>query len=1138
MSNYLVCLALILSAVLPALSQTVTGSISGTVLDKSGSAVAAAAVTLASDVTGDKRSLQTGPGGEFVFSAVLPGRHTLSVTASGFKRFEKGQLNLTANERLSAGRIVMELGTVNESITVTADATPVQIESNERSSVLTSQQMGYLMSRGRNYTQLLTLLPGTSADDRWFEIDSFASSPTPSIGGLSPSYNGIMVDGMASHDVSNPSWQGAVFNMDAISEVKVLTNNYKAEYGRNGGAVITAVSKTGTRDYRGTAYYYQRNEALNATPFFNNLNGLRKPTYRYTTAGFTLGGPVSWPGKFNTNKDKLFFFFSEEFGRATLPGTLSQLTVPTALERAGDYSQTVDLNGRQVIIRDPSAGAAFPGNLIPKARLNAHGQKMLEMFPSPNFLDISVSKRNYNYNFQESVGNPSRQEVLRVDYNVSSKLRFYVRGATYQKHVTAYSRSEEGAQPWAMTRGDFRESNPSLMVSASYVLSPTMVYESSAGMHYRKEVVSSADGNDFASINREKLGINIPQLYPANNPMKIIPAASFGGVTNAAKLGVSNTFPGRLYQPLTTITQSLTRISGPHTLKAGLYVEFARSYRRGGADFTGTFSFARDSNNPYDTNWAYSNALLGSFYSYTESDTRPNYDLRGPTYEWYLQDTWKATRRLTIDYGMRFTWFKPYTQANDVAANLVLDRYDRNQAVQLYLPVLNAKVVRVAQHPVTGELAASTLIGAIAPGTGEAKNGFVYATDSSVPRGFVENRGVHFGPRVGFAYDVFGDGKMAFRAGAGITYQPHLAVSNFQVQNTQTKPTIFNSTLDIFAGATGALFPSSVSMLNQRIKTPTVYGYSAGIQRAIGFATVLDIAYVANLSRHLAMSQSPNTLPYGTRFLASNIDFTTRRVYSDDYLRPYIGYSTLSLPRTVSGSYHSLQAQAHRRFSRGLQFGATYTWAKAMGYTGTYTTYVSNKLNYGKTSYDRTHGVTLNGVYDLPRGSRLWNRAPMRLAFDGWQLSATAILQSGRPFAVGYSLVTSVDITGGGDFSRPIMLHAATLPHGDRTFYRFFDTTALGAPQRGDMGNAPVDAVRGPGRVNGDASIFKNFRLDERRTLVLRWEMYNFCNHPSFNAMDTTARFDSAGNQVNTRLGQLTGALTPRIMQVSLRLHF
>jgi hypothetical protein len=256
----------------------------------------------------------------------------------------------------------------------------------------------------------------------------------------------------------------------------------------------------------------------------------------------------------------------------------------------------------------------------------------------------------------------------------------------------------------------------------------------------------------------------------------------------------------------------------------------------------------------------------------------------------------------------------------------------------------------------------------------------------------------------------------------------------------------------------------------------------------------------------------------------------------DDYLRPYLGYTSVSVPRTSSSSYHSLQVQANRRFARGLQFGANWTWSKNMGYMGAYPVYLGNDLNYGKTSLDRTHIVSVNWLADIPRASRLWNTRAVRMVLDGWQFSGASTLQSGRPWSVGYSLVSGLDLLGGGDWSRPVMIGNPALSWGDRTNMRVFNTSAF-APPGATIGNAPIDVFRGPGRHNWDASLSKNCKL-EKTNLQFRWEVYNVFNHASFNSVDNTARFDALGNQVNTRFGQVTGSLTPRVMKAALNFSF
>lgn len=1134
-------------ALMPALfGQTVTGVITGSVLDSSGLAVPGASVSLTNETTGDKRQTQTDPTGDFVFTAVRPGLYTVAVQAQGFKTLQKTGLNITASERLFVGNLSLEVGATAESVNVTGEGTPVQVESQERSAVLTTSQMETLMSRSREYLSLLRVLPGVSFGNS-SEQDAMSRSLGPTIQGVRNGFNSMSVDGLPGNDLGSPEYLGSPMNMDAISEVKVLLNNYQAEYGRSAGAVINAVTKSGTSSFHGGGYIYKRHEELNANTFFNNANGVAKPRYRFTTGGYTFGGPIFWPGKFNTNRDKLFFFFSEEFIRAESPQPLRQVTMPTALERAGDFSQTLDQNGRLVTITDPRTGQPFAGNIIPGNRIDPNGQKLLSAFPLPNILDRTITRGAYNYNFQESVFSPKRQEVFRIDYNATSRLRMYFRGTTWREDDQGYAVAA-GAANWGMMAGHYKYTDDAGVFNATYIFSPTVVNELNVAAHHNTENGPPRSEEDIARISRSGLGMTLPQFYPANNPYNLIPWASFGGVPGAASFSTDSRFPVRGADLVATLSDGLSKIWGAHTLKAGIYYEHARNYEGERGTFAGSFDFSRDVNNPLDSNWAYSNALLGNFRSYVESDTRPSTLTRGSTFEWYLQDNWKATRKLTLDYGVRFTWFQPYYQVDQRAANWSPERYNPADNVLLYGPAVDAAGQRVARNPLTGALAPAVLIGAIVPNKGNPVNGMVVASDSSYPRSFLENQGILAGPRAGFAYDVFGDGKMAIRGGVGIFYNTRERGGiNFSLPTNppiQFSPTLFYDNIANLTNAAGVLFPSSVTGLARGGEAPTVYSYSLGVQRDIGFRTVLDVAYVASLGRHLYQRRDLNVLPYGARFLPQNQDPTTGRPLPDNFLRPYPGYGSVGYVEPGSNSsYHSLQVQANRRFSRGLQFGASWTWSKAMDYTdgdtGTVATYVPIRIwNYGKAGYDRTHILVANWLWDVPRASALWNNAAIRTAFDDWQVSGIASFQSGVPLGIGLSTTDGADITGGGDGARVVVLDNPILPKDQRTIQQFFRTDVFARPAQGTWGNAPKDVVRGPGINNWDISIFKNFPVKEIGRLQFRWELYNAFNHAQFQGVDTTARFDPAGNQVNGRFGALTSTAPGRVMQGSLRFIF
>ena len=1126
-------------------AQTVSGVITGSVVDSSGAAVPEATVTLTNEETGVSRSLTTDQWGNFVFTAVLPGRYTVSAEAKGFKRYDKKNLTITATERLSVGQLALEVGAVSESVTVTAQGTPVQTASHERSAVLTNTQMSMLMSRSRDFVSLLRVLPGVVSGS---DPDTMTRSQGPVIQGVRNGFNSYNIDGLMGNDLGSPEWLGSPVNMDAIGEVKVLMNNYQAEYGRNAGAVVNVITKSGTQTFHGGGYIYKRHEELNANSFFNNRNNVRKPRYRFTTGGYNLGGPVYIPKKFNTNKEKLFFFFSQEIIRTESPQALRQVTMPTELERAGNFSQTLDLNGKLIPIRDPLSGVPFPDNVIPQNRIDPNGQKLLSAFPMPNILNRSLTGGNYNYNFQESLFSPKGQEVFRVDYNATNKIRMYLRGITWREDDQGYAVAA-GAANWGMLPGHYKYTDKSAVYNLTYLISPTLVNEFSVAAHHNTENGPPRSQQDIDKLNRSKLGMTLPQFYPQNNPYNLIPWASFGGVPNAAAFSTDSRFPVRGADTVFTFTENLSKVWSGHTLKAGFFAERDRNYEGERGTFAGSFSFAKDVNNPNDSNWAYSNALLGNFTSYQESTSRPGTQSRAAIIEWYVQDNWKVTRRLTLDYGMRFTTYIPYWQADGRAAAFSVLRYDPAKGVTLFQPSLNASGTRVALNPLTGELAPAVMIGAIVPNSGNPANGMVQTRDGNYPKSFMDNQGVLFGPRIGFAYDVFGDGKTAIRSGFGIFYNTlerggitWSFPTNPPVQYT---PTMYYGNLATFINSAGVLFPSSVTGMAKSGETPTIYNYSFGIQRNIGFQTVLDVAYVGSLGRHLFQQRDLNLMPYGARFNPANQDPTTGKPLSDLFLRtPYRGYNAVNYIENASTSnYHSLQVQANRRFSRGLQFGAAWTWSKAMdftdGDTGTVARFVPIRVwNYGKAGFDRTHNLVINWVYDLPKVSGQWNNLFSRQVLDNWQLSGIASFVSGAPSGIGFSTVDGADITGGGDGARVVVTGKATLPRGDRSFYRFFNTSVFARPAVGTIGNAPKDVIRGPGINNWDISIFKNFPVREGMNFQFRLEMYNAFNHAQFSGLDTTARFDVQGNQVNSRFGQIISDRDPRRMQASLRFYF
>ena len=466
---------------LPVGAQTVTGSITGVVLDSTGSAIPSVSVKLVSGATGAVREVATGASGEFAINAVLPGTYSLAAEQPGFKRFELTGLNVTANDALSVGEIRLEVSGVTEQVTVTAvaEGAAVQTASGERSGIITSNEVENLTVINRDFAALISLQPGV-VDTPGFETQGHGGNSQFNVQGSRVSANNITLDGVPT-DGNDFLVRNVYVSMDSVAAVKVLTSNFQAEFGRKPGAGIQAVTKSGTRQYHGAAYWYKRHEQFNASSFFNNRNGVAEVPYRHTTAGFNLGGPLRIP---KLRSDKLFFFISVEQLRESRPQPIRQVTMPTGLERQGDFSDSRDLNGAVIVVRDPLNRQPFPNNVIPASRVNPSAKNYLALLPMPNFLNTSISARRYNYQIQESLRIPKHTETARLDYNINSNTNMYGRFNYWWEELRGFA-VPAGNSNWGWLPSSYCAPSTSIMVAATRILNPTMVLEGSFGLTWR-----------------------------------------------------------------------------------------------------------------------------------------------------------------------------------------------------------------------------------------------------------------------------------------------------------------------------------------------------------------------------------------------------------------------------------------------------------------------------------------------------------------------------------------------------------------------------------------------------------------------------------------------------------------------------
>lgn len=1127
--------------------QIFTGIMSGTVVDSSGASIPDAAVTLTNPRTGLAVKTISDSAGRFVFPSLELGEYTLTIEKTGFTGIERKGIPLQAGERLALGTLTLAVGTVTQVLSVTAEAAFVKTESSERSGTVNNKQIEGLLVIGRSLPSLVGLLPGVVMTN---ETDALTRTGQFTAQGARTNANNISVDGIQSTDIDNGSDLKLQVSQDAIAEMQVLLTNYQAEYGSGSGAVINMAVKSGSRTYHGLGSYFTKNEFFDANNFFNNRNSVKRPRARTNTATYNIGGPIPL-GAWNKNKDKLFFFWNQEFWptKGSFNGTL---TVPTDLEKAGDFSQSVFQNGAPITVRDPfNNGLAFPGNRIPASRIDPNGQVLMKMFPSPNFFDRNVSKGAYNYVFTAPADTPDRFETLRMDYNINSNNQLYGTYTTMHEVQEGFVFRGYFVGNWPQVPLRFQAASKGATLRYAQTLSASMVNEAKFSWMGNPETLQISDESALNRNLRTNAGFTAGQLAPdVANPEGFIPEATFGGVPNAAYLKIQgrNRLP-QMYDPnnLYTWTDNFTMIRGRHTAKAGVQVQrFWRGIAPEASRF-GLYDFGVNAVNPLDTSYAYSNAMLGTYNSYTEVTANPYYWSHGGRIDWFLQDTWKVHPRVTLDYGLRMYYLNVAFDANDAWAGFDPKAFDPAKNVQLIQPGLNAQGQRVGINPVNGQQYTQAAIGAIAPGSGTPFNGMISpALDKNMRRGVYDQRGVQFAPRFGFSWDPFGTGKTAVRGGWGMFYNP-IVISNWRTYTAQPplvqQPVLPFGQISTLTSTPGLLFPSSVRGINAEGKVPTTMNFSLSIQRNIGFGTILDVGYVGSLARHLPWVRNLNAIPFGTNFQASSIDPTTGRVLTSNLLRPITGYGDILFMESAGTSnYHALQVTANRRFARGLQFGGSWTWSRAMEFAGGDTTAVSvfvplRVWNYGPSANDRTHVFKATFLWAVPK-TRFQHFAA-KAALNDWQLSGITSFISGAPVGLGFITQPNVDITGSPTEGARVDLRGdAVLAKGDRSFSRNFNTDMVALPGIGTYGNSERYPVRGPGINNWDLAIFKDFPILERIRTQLRWEIYNAFNHTQFSSFNSTATFTPTGQQVNPQLGEYTAARSARRMQFALRLNF
>ena len=1116
------------------------GTIVGTVFDPSGALVPNAKITVTHIETGTIHQLVTNNDGNYVASNLPIGHYKIMVDVAGFKRIEQSDVVLEVGGR-DRYDFRLQIGSASEAVTVEGTAVGVQTESGEVSKLINGKQVEGLATNGRSIYTLINQTTGASSLQGDFQ------TPTPVGGDANVSFNGqraghniYLLDGGENLDRGGSGNFSVMPSLEAISEFRALTSNYTADYGLSSAATLSTVLKSGSQTFHASAWEYVRNDALDARNYFNPApNPIAK--LNFNTFGFNTGGQVPW-GKSHPT----FFFYNMEWRKLRQGGNYNQ-QVPLPSTYGGDFSAT----GTTIYVPTtaqvaPSVlfagcggiapvgvvqGQQFPNNVIPTCMLNANAQALLSagIFPAPT----------NGAQFQGSPSTPTnvQEEIVRIDHQFSSKDQIF-------GHFVAEQISQGfGTTMWSgdnvpTVGNSFGNPSYSAIVNYTRTISPTLLNELT--FNYNGNRINIAPTGIYAAPS----GFTFNRIFSGVNELDRIPSIQLSGSTGTNY--TSNWVPwvnkADSYQILDAVSWS----KGAHQLKMGGSFQMYRKSQDIFAPTQGGFTF----NGSY-TKSDFADYLLGLSNSYNENALQDSRNWYANSYALYIQDNWRATRRLTLNLGLRWDGIPHTYNPQNYVSNFYPNTYDQ------------------AAQPVY--LVPGSVISPTSPGLGTSPNpalkgyqfylnGTGIAGQNGVPRGLVANHWAIFGPRVGFAYDIFGDGKTVLRGGFGMMYERiqgndmYTAGPNapFSDSVTQNNVSLSNPKTDLASGntLTTPTVPIVVSNLTglayDNYKPPYTYSYSFGIQRAVTNRTVFNLMYVGSASRHQNNYQEFSLPAYS---LLPTILASSQQSQQYNLNVPYGGYHSLRLAQNVAnGSYNSLQTSISGQVTNDLQLNAGYTWSKAIdSVVGTGSgndlanvsnPYVGWRYDRGPSLFDRTHIFFVNFVYSMPflRNS---SNAVLKTVVGGWQISGIVQATSGAPMNV----TTSGTVNGVNSVcnivpnctNRPDVIGPISYPH---TVNQWFSTSSFAAPAAGTWGDLGNNAIRGPGRQNWNMSLFKTFVFNERRgsNFQFRADFFNLWNHTQFKGSVQTG---GIGTQLGgSNFGVITAAYDPRTIQLGAKLVF
>jgi hypothetical protein len=1112
-----------------AFAQFDSAQVSGTIQDSTGAILPGVDVTLVNVGTSQQRQAITNDAGLYNFPNVPVGEYRINATLQGFKAVQRTGVQVSAGVNIRVD-VRLEVGELNETITVTAATTSVDTAVIGRT--VRSEQIAETPLTGRRASQVAQLAPGVVGGN----LGNFATATATFATGVT-SINGgradefiTTVDGAPSIRVrAAGGFMMGAQNIDTVEEVQVLTTNYQAEFGRASAGQLRLVTKSGTQNFRGNVFWSHQNDALDANSWTRNRSGLEKNPHKYNAFGFTLGGPIYIPGSFNSDKQKLFFFWGQEWIRDRSVENQTGI-VPTLAMRNGDFSELLNpanaFFNRARIINDPLTGLPFPGNVIPLNRISPNGRALLHAYPLPT---PGFQQGANNWIGTPAFFNNQRKDSIKIDWVPSAAHRLAVRHTwapniwNDPEPVSAFS------TVWDYP-GRTLAATLTSTLSSSFINEFTFSWGSTkpASFYGQRNCEKCPEGSAVLYPQASDISLNFRQLFPGTklDPEKIpnITLQGFTAINN-------NAYPGSWNDFVFLWADNVTKIQGNHTFKAGISIERSGMNDRIQLSFAqapatvnqnGSFRF-NDATRPGSTGLSAANAILGLFDDYTEFGNKPNTRWLAMGYDAFVQDSWRATPDLTFELGLRYSLWQPWGAQNLELASFNSAFYDPARAA-----VINPQQGFV----VSGD----RYNGITLPGDGptpEALAQFPQLADlqrlyRGVPNGFSETSKKGFQPRLGLAYSL--NDKTTMRAGVG------LFLNRVQINTTAAygfnpplseMQTVINGNVDTPAGAETRTFPLVMAMQSPEFTNPQSWAWNATVDRELGGGMRTTISYVGRSASHLERARNINQLQPGTIQANPGINANA--------LRPFKGFGTITLYETTGRSrYNALQVQTERRSTRGVGFSVAYTLSRTKDDGSGRADILPNAYDdsnyYGISDLDRPHVLVTQARYRFPA----FTSAPAVVegVFGNWDVSGTFQAQSGVPFDVRN---TTVDIAGVGPGSGGQLYELIGDPTAARTDFNgtnaiWFDRAAFRAPAAGTFATSQEkNLLRQPGFWDINMSLRKSVPVGTNR-FELRWEIFNVLNRPTLGNATTNPNLGD--------FGLITSKTGNRTMQIGLQYVF